>query len=396
MGEQPMSRVLLQSLLGVLILSVAGNNLLRAQIDKKTSDRIYIIDPATKKEDDVYGKIEEESPVGLKVKVRRGKDDEMVSIPTANITRIYYYTPDVNITEYNRGFVNEANWEKASGAKRQELFDTALARYRETEQQLTGHPEASRFLRYRIAMLLVKASKDDPSKRDDAIKALKDFTATSRTSWAIVPALITQASMLEEMGRSDEAREAYEALATLPGVPPELARRSDLLVGKMYLRAGKFADAQKRFTTLSSKLSAGDAEKPFVDVYLTEAQIGQGKFDGADKRLLDAIRATDDGKVRGLGHNLLGELHQKKGELEEAFWHYLRVDALYNDDPEEQARALFHLATLFDKVKKDPTRAADCKRRLMDDTLKGTRYQKRGRDAGMAPPTEEKSDKTSS
>jgi tetratricopeptide (TPR) repeat protein len=371
-----------------LLLTVVGLGGAKAQADKAKADRIYLFDPATKKEEDVYGKIEEESPVGLKVKVRQGKTDEVVTYPTAKITRVYYYTPDVPITDYNKGFVNEANWEKATGKKREELFANALDRFRETERALTVRPEARRYLQYRIAMLLVNAAKEDPSKREEAIKALKEFTTGNRTSFTIVNALTTQARLLEEANRADEARETYESLTTLPGVPPTLARQGDLLVGKMYLRAGKFLEAQKRFASLASKLTASDAEKPIVDVYLVESQVGQGKTDGVEKTLRTAIQATEDARVRGLAHNLLAELHLKKGEQEEAFWHYLRVDALYNEEPEEQARALFHLATLYDKVKKDPTRANEAKRRLFDDAFKTTRYQKMARDAGMAPPVE--------
>ncbi|MFQ3651349.1 MAG: hypothetical protein SNJ75_13525 [Gemmataceae bacterium] len=375
-------------ILVVSILVVAGWTNAPAQVDKKTSDRIYLFDPATKKEEDVYGKIEEESPLGLKVRVRKGKNDELIDIPTAKIMRVYYYTPDVPTIEYNRGFVNESNWEKATGTKRDEFFSRALDGFREIERRLIGRPEARRYLQYRIAMLLVNASRENPSKRDDAINALKEFTSDNLTSFTIINALTTQGRLLEEANRPDEARVAYEALASLPGVPPSVARQGDLLVGRMFLRSGKFAEAQKRFASLASKLGPGDADKPCVDIYLTESQIGLGKTDGADKALLAAIQATEDGRLRALAHNLLGDLKMKKGQQAQAFWHYLRVDALYNDDPEEHARALFHLATLYDKVKNDPARASETKRRLFDEAFKATRYQKLAREAGMAPPSE--------
>ena len=382
-----MPGICMRAILFVLLLIVVAQQGLQAQPDRKTLDRIYILDPATKKEDDVYGKIEQESPVGLKVKVRKGKEDQLVTIPSSQILRVYYYTPDVLVTDYNRGFINEANWERATDKKkRAELFSKALDGFRDTERQLNVRPEAKRYLQYRIAMLLVNASKEDASKREEAIKALQQFTSGNRTSFTIVNALITQAQLLEEANRLDEARESYEALSRLPEVPPAVTRQGELLVGKMYLRLGKYAEAQKRFSALASKLNPNDADKPFVDVYLTESLIGQGKMDGAEKTLLAVLQASEDARLRALAHNLLGEWHLKKGKQEEAFWHFLRVDALYPEDAEEHSRALFHLATLFDKVKKDPNRADEAKRRLFGEAYKATRYQKIARESGMAPP----------
>jgi hypothetical protein len=57
--------------------------------------------------------------------------------------------------------------------------------------------------------------------------------------------------------------------------------------------------------------------------------------------------------------------------------HHLRVDAPYNEDPEEQAKALYYLRELFDSQKRDPIRAKECARRLQaDKRLAGTVYQR--------------------
>jgi tetratricopeptide (TPR) repeat protein len=324
--------------------------------------------------------------------VRDGKMDRKVTIPAASITRIYYYTPDVLRTEYNGGFVLEGNWERSGGSKKtkDELLTKVFAKYAETEQKLGGRPEARRYLRFRIAMLHARVAKDDPSKADDAIKKLTDFTAANRGGVTIVPALTTQAKLLEEAGRTDEARSAYETLASLEGVPPALVRQSQLFVGKLSLRAGKWADAQKQLEKLAKGLSGADPEKPFVEAFLAESRIGQGNLDGVDAALKDVMKGNEDGKLRGLVHNVLGEWHEKKGQPEDAFWHYLRVDALYPDDPEEHARALFRLAELFDKVKKDPIRGREYAQRLLGPTFDGTRYQKLGKAAGLKPEEKEK------
>ena len=159
-------------------------------------------------------------------------------------------------------------------------------------------------------------------------------------------------------------------------MPKELKQESEILVGRLLLRGSKYEAAEKRLAKLAEGLSEGDAQKPFVQAYLAEAKIGQNKLEGVAKDLDNVIKGTSDGRLRGVAFNLLGDLHGKAGKLDDAFWAYLRVDALYNDDPEEQAKALYHLSALFDKVKKDPARGEECIKRLRDKRFAGTAYQK--------------------
>lgn len=158
-----------------------------------------------------------------------------------------------------------------------------------------------------------------------------------------------------------------------------------MLVGRLLLRGGKFDEAHKRLEKLASTMSREAAQAPFVRAYLVESQIGQDKLASAPQELTEVIRSTSDGRARALAYNLLGDFYRKKGNLDEAFWQYLRVDAVYNEDAEEQAKALFHLATLFDKVKKDPLRGKECLSRLMEQRFLGTTHQKLAARQGKAP-----------
>ncbi|MGL4550824.1 MAG: tetratricopeptide repeat protein [Gemmataceae bacterium] len=378
-----MLRAIQLTALGGLLALLAAVTPALAQGDKSKLDRVYYLDPGTKKEADAYGKIDEETPAGVKLKVREGKVDKVTAIPAEAITRVYYYTPEVTAIEFNGGSVTEGNWERASGKKKGELLTTALAKYAAVEKQVAGRPEAKRYIQYRIAMLHARVAKDEPAKADEAIRQLKAYADGNRGGWQVVPALTTLARMLEEAGRVDEARSAYETLASLGDAPPALVRQSQLSVGKLSLRAGKWAEARKQLEKLAGGLSGADPEKPFADAYLAESKIGQGQLEGADRALQNVLKVSGDARLRGLAHNLLGDWNERRGQLDEAFWHYLRVDALYAEDPEEHARALFRLAELYDKVKKDPVRGRDCARRLMGAGFDGTRYQKRGKAAGM-------------
>ena len=100
--------------------------------------------------------------------------------------------------------------------------------------------------------------------------------------------------------------------------------------------------------------------------------------DGAEAQLKSALGATTDEAILAAGHNVLGDYYLKKGQPEDAFWHYLRVDVQYGSDREEGAKALYYLSQLFDKVKNDRVRARDCLTRLQDKGQFGsTEYHKR-------------------
>jgi len=84
--------------------------------------------------------------------------------------------------------------------------------------------------------------------------------------------------------------------------------------------------------------------------------------------------------VRAAAHNGLGDYYREKGQVEEAFWHYLRVDVLYSQDLEEQARALYWLSKLYEKKAfegraGDPERAKNCRDRLLDARFAKTEFQ---------------------
>jgi tetratricopeptide (TPR) repeat protein len=205
---------------------------------------------------------------------------------------------------------------------------------------------------------------------------LSEFKTSHPTSWQIMPALKMLARLLEESGKMDDARKSYEELADLPDAPLPLKQESAILVGKLLLRGGKYADAEKRLQKLATTLSRDDPQALFVKAYLAESQMGQNNLADVPRALGEVIKGSTDSRLRGLAHNLMGDFYRKKGQPEEAFWHYLRVDALYNEDVDEQAKALYHLTSLFDKVKKDPIRGKECATRLLDKRFSGTMYQR--------------------
>src|SRR2546421_350036 len=80
----------------------------------------------------------------------------------------------------------------------------------------------------------------------DDIKALTDYKTLNPAGWEIVPALKTLARLQEENGKTDDARKTYEELGDLADVPREVKMESDMLVSRLLLRGGKYADAEKK------------------------------------------------------------------------------------------------------------------------------------------------------
>jgi tetratricopeptide (TPR) repeat protein len=343
----------------------------------KAQDIVTYHDRVTKKDNvQVRGKIEEESPAGIKIKVKEGKKEVVKVIAAGDIQTILYKVPDLAALEYRKPFNRLVYAQKETGKRRTKSLEEALDGFTKLEGQARGHLNARRYFQYKAAEVAALLAQDDPARVESAIKLLADFKASNATSWVIVPALKTLAQLQEQAGKVDDARKTYEELADVPDVPRALKQESAVLVGRLLLRGGKPADAQQRLEKLLATMSAEDAQRPFVQAYLAESKISQDRLTGVDRELAGVIQNSSDTRLRGVAYNLLGDYYRKKGQPQEAFWAYLRVDALYNEDAEAQAKALYHLAKLFDEVKKDPIRGKDCLRRLRDGRFAGTTYQK--------------------
>jgi tetratricopeptide (TPR) repeat protein len=357
-----MKRWLLAAVLGVLVIGV-----LRAD------DDIFFMDHATKKVDSVRGKIQDENASGITIKVKK----ETKKIPAADIVRVVYGVPGLTISEFNRPYnTEEKAFKETKAQKRAELIEKATGEYQTNEKEARGNSNAVRYIQYRLANLKVRQAHEDPMKIDLAIEALTAYKSANPIGWEIGIVLRDLARLQEAAGKMDEARKTYEELADTPDLPREVKVQYEFLVSRMLLRASKYADAERRLRSVDATLPPKDPQRPFVAVYLADSQLNQGNAKAAEDQLLKSLKENNDPKLRGVIHNLLGDCARKKGQDADAFWHYLRVDALYNDDPEEQAKALFYLRTLFDKVKSDPGRARDCANRLKDERFANTTYQR--------------------
>jgi predicted negative regulator of RcsB-dependent stress response len=344
-------------------------------------DTVYFLEPGKKKEEQLLkGRIEQESPTGLQLKTGSNVRD----IPAAQITQITYHCK-VPALDFRKPDGQLTNALKAEGNERAKLLSAALAGFKALDAQLSGEAKIHRYLQYRIALTLAARAKDDPASRDSAIAVLKDNKTAFTKGWEAVPALQLLARLQEEKNDTEGASQTYAELADVPGLDAAMKLDSQLRGARLLLSARKFTEAESKLKTLTAALPADDPQRTYVAVYLAQSRIAQNNLDGVEKTLKDALASSEDKKLRGLVHNALGDYYYAKKEKERAFWEYLKVDTLYNEDREEQAKALFFLSELFDTPMNDPTRAEECRAKLQSPQFEGAYYQRRASENKKKP-----------
>jgi tetratricopeptide (TPR) repeat protein len=336
-------------------------------------DEVTYYDHAEKKEVRGVGSIESETTAGLQFKDRGG----VKLIPAVDVRHVAYKNDKVSVVEFRTLAAREdralSPGEKAEA--RQKALAEVLKNYEEMVPKLKGAPAALRYVQFKIAQIKFHLSRNDTSQLDAALAALKDFLVDHDKAWETVPSLKMLALVQEAKGDREAAVRTYQELAALPDLAADLKRDSAILEGKLLLREGKFAETEKKFQGLLAGVTAKDRQWAVLQVLLTRSQMGQNNLAKAEEQLKAALAASDEAAVKAMAFNTRGDYFLKMNKPEEAFWNYLRVDTLYGEDREEQAKSLYHLARLFETVKKDPARAQRCREKLR--LLEGTEYQKK-------------------
>jgi hypothetical protein len=367
-------------ILGTLMLAMAA--VARAE------DEVTYREPGAAKDADVKGKIEAESPAGITIKTRMGSK----MVPALDVVSVIYETATVGRVDWRKPAYKEEQAAKPGlkPEKRRELLEESLAAYREVAAKVKGVANAHRYIQYRIAAVLAMLAQGDTTRQEAAITALTSFKNDYSSGWEIVPALKLLAQALESKGDAAAASKVYEELAAIPELPAEMKQDSEAQQVRMLLRGGKFADAEAKVKALKATLPKGSPQQVFLDICLVQSQMARGDLTQAEPQLTAVLQASQDAIQRGIVHNLLGDYCRMKERSEDAFWHYLRVDVLYPQDREEHARALYYLATLFDKVKNDRFRSDECHKRLLGPEFNGTTYQRKAQEEKKRKAQEEK------
>jgi hypothetical protein len=341
----------------------------------RAQDTVLFRDPARGKEEQVTGVIEAETPAGIRIRPARGAARD---VAPDDIHEVRYKTKVAALT-YRDPFGKErAALEEKRDEPRRRLLDEALKGFQTLAPEVKDVPNAHRYIQYKTAGVLARLAEVDSSQRDAAVAALAAFRKEHPGGWEIAPALKQLARLQEEKGDVESAGQTYADLASVPSIPRDARLEAELLAGRLLIRAAKYPSAEARLQALAASLAPGAPQRAAAEVYLAQAHLAQGKADQAEAQARSVLDGTADGAVLAAAHNLLGDCLLRNGKPEDAFWEYLKVDVLYGQDREEHARALYHLAELFDKVKNDPVRARECRTRVEDkQQFGGTEYHRK-------------------
>ncbi len=323
--------------------------------------------------------IEKETPAKVVYRQGAGKSKEVSSADVMDIT----YEKSVgsaNLPTYRRALREEAAMQDpaAGDSAKQKHFNDALAAYKELQDSAKdAAPAVLRQLRFAVARLRAQRAEDDPAQADPAIEALSKFLKDHADGWQVGQAGRLLGKLQEAKGDLTGAQKTYEKLASLEDLPKQGREEAELLESRLLIHMGKPADAEAKLEKMAHALSTDDPEATKVQVYLAQCQVATGKREQAEKKLKELVAAPLDPAVKGLVYNALGDVSRENKQPEQAFWDYLWVDVVYNQDKQEQAKALYWLSKLFVEVKNDPARAQECRKRLLEgkDFL-GMEYQK--------------------
>ncbi|HZV07094.1 MAG TPA: hypothetical protein VE999_18575 [Gemmataceae bacterium] len=346
----------------------------------REKDTVYFRQPGKKQDEAVFGTIQEESPVGIKMRTDKG---ETKTIPVLHIRAVDYGDgiDVVGKADYHTGDSKLARaLPEPAGKRKADGLESALFAFRElaNNDRLRSIPSVNRYLQFRIAQTAALLAQNDASLRDAAFTALNSYKTAFSDGWEIVPALQLLASLQEDKGDIQAASKTYSDLAELPGLAPAMKLQGQLKSARLLMRVPRLREAEEKLKQVQAAMPPDDPQRAFVEVYLIQSRIAQkGNLDGVQPALEQILHGGNDGSLRALVHNALGDYHRAKGDDAQAFWEYCKVDMLYNQDKEEHAKALYYLSQLFDKPpRNDPSRAEEVLKRLKSPQFDGTLYQR--------------------
>jgi tetratricopeptide (TPR) repeat protein len=352
----------------VLIQTVA----LGSAVAQERSDQVEYTDRTkAPKPARLTGTIKSEDPA--QVVIVAGFNMKTVHIPSVDVTEVRYDKEPEEMSQ-------------ARAAERGRRYEDAAAQYRAA---LKKAPASQRFLQahlnFKLARLAALMAEGKPgAARQLAIEDLRNFRRDYPESRQTMECLELLGNLLIQEGQS--AQEVIDALAGVKkkhGEFKELGARSDLLEARLLVEEarGLLRDqpdrAREKYALAQGKLQAllkavDKSAELESKVALAECRAVQGDQAGALQDLNVILREAGDDRTRAAVYLGKGDCYRLQQQPREAMWEYRWVDVVYNQDREQQARALFHLQEVFDALK-DVKRAQDCRERLVKD-FADTRY----------------------
>lgn len=243
----------------------------------------------------------------------------------------------------------------------------------------TGNPKAKRYLEFRE---LIWSAKIADAKTGDDFKLegkkvadrLAVFSKANIASWEAWTTTRLAARYYCELEDLSAAADMISILSRNTALTPELRHEAKLLEVGYLFRGNKRADtegllkdlaADKDFPAtgplrerwmifeeiLKAPVPAPERKPtdPLVTTEETDARTAKVKL--AAVKIEALIAKSKDLAARGAGYSALGEVFVRHGLWRDAMWAFLWVDVVYNQDRDEQIKAVHRLVQIFTVLK---------------------------------------------
>jgi hypothetical protein len=285
----------------------------------------------------VSGKILEETPGGVKVKVQGIGKEEV--IPSNEILRVTYADLPAKAS---------LDIGKLQTAETNRDFPTLLKGYeavRDLPEVKNAPPAARRYLDYRVVSLRgFTAEGDDQLKA--AVKSLADFVSANPDGWEYPHAARQLGRLQADTGDYAGATKTFEALEKA-AVPAEFKQEATAALIDIAFQSEDYKLGAERIEAVAKDPQAPAALRDRVAIYRLGLDGAKGDLSATVNKLEEAITKATDPGLKALGYNVLGDVYRAKGQRRDAMWSYLWVDVYYNQDRAEHLKALSRLIKIF-------------------------------------------------
>jgi tetratricopeptide (TPR) repeat protein len=336
------------------------------------------------REKPVNGDVKSEDAKAVVVTVKDAKKKSVdESIPAMDVLDIHYDSlgpAELRLGSGAYGLAKKEDkeaHETADPVKRKASLAKAIENYSETLKKMNANVLARRNIEYRLAILTNMQAATENLGTEKALAKLLDFRKRFPTSWQINHVMPLVAQLQIAGGDGAAAEETFKEMSEMETLPADVRRDAELMIVQVLIRGGKAEQAQKKLDALSAKAGKSPAFASRIEMARAEVLISQKKIDQAVKLLQQVVKENTDKTVKAQAHNTLGECLFKANRYNEALWEFLWVDAVFNQDKSQHAKALYFLWKSFEQLG-DADRAQECRQQLLTDRLlAGTEYQRK-------------------
>jgi len=212
---------------------------------------------------------------------------------------------------------------------------------------------------------------------DKSLARLQAFKTANPSCWQVVHVMPTIAEIQMNAKDYKGAEATFQEMADMEALSPTARLNAELDIGQVNVIAGNMDKAQKKIEELTKRAVKNPAMLSRVNMARAEILVGQKKSEEAVSLLKQIVKNSTDKQIKALAHNTLGESYFKANRYNDAVWEFLWVDAVFNQDRNQHARALYYLWKTFEQLN-NAERAQECRETLLNDRqFAGTEYQRK-------------------